>query len=797
VNKFIDYKLLDSTSVSYLRQNGVELYSNISVLLNYGTEAEILEKISRFDKSVLMEHIEHVKHDSVISLLIDRFFADHNQTGSSIKKEVKAAYKVCVSKLHLNLLASLIKKYGSIVKPSASDITALFKPHKPKTKVGVVRRRYRRRTVAFNKDLIKIKAQPDAVDRVLHSMIEAQIDIPYSTFLIKYLAKCSSVSIICDLLDYYKTNVTVSRKMRDKLRHEIKMIYRRNTDTLIERTLKSDDIDGFKKLISYDLLSVQDLHTNRCYIRHAITSDAQKIGSYMCTDLKIKMLCYNTSTIWGWSFFRTSEDKMLINLRFMKENGIPYPDDLLPKVLRFKKYKVLSYLVEQGVKFGLNYAYAIQQMDVQNFNKYTTLMNIDRVQMIKALVKWGGDDRLSIYDHGKRTNNAKLPYYTNIMNIIDEQDEVLRSKLAKKTAILSLKSNNGGLVSGLVSKYKFDMSFKDIQKIVGAKSYNSGNCELFLMIKKSYPKILQTIKSQSVEFKLRLIFGSKLREYYDRFTKIHVSHFLSICTSDQDYSIEMYKQLYDKFIIPQNRYYTWNDEKGNVTAGIAAEFAAYIHKIQGYDDHIPYIMENGGMLVLNELATFDPNLYSKFTIKYIYSSCLSMLGLYFNIDGAIIILAKSSKVHKITPFVWDIMATGCLYYKMRNGWIPTDFTKRIMNLAKICDSITQETCDSLKNLFVVRNGRQVKVKNFVTMLEKLHIVEYVRTDDEVPDDFNVYARRFNDLIEYDNSDNSEDIEDVLQKAEREIIEENTGMRIDADVNAIEYVNNAIAVNVRA
>lgn len=211
-----------------------------------------------------------------------------------------------------------------------------------------------------------------------------------------------------------------------------------------------------------------------------------------------------------------------------------------------------------------------------------------------------------------------------------------------------------------------------------------------------------------------------------------------------------------------------------------------------------YIKENGGMLVLNELAAFDPDLYSKFSIKDIYSSCLSMVGLDFNIKGAESILAKSSKVHKITPFMWDIMVTGCRYYQMRGGWVSAGFLKNIMNLAKICDSITQEKYDSLKILFNGRHkGRQIKN----AMLEKLHIVEYVRADDEVPDDFNVYVGLRNDLEDYDDiSDHSEDIEDVLQKAEQEIIEENMGERTDADVikhvDAIKHADANAVANVR-
>jgi hypothetical protein len=784
IEKYINVNLITKDIYDKLLNNGLDLSSDIRILLTMSNEQAILKNIDNLNtESIILKNVfKYNKFSSVIDKLINL------QIIPSDKKSIDSYYKTC----NIGVLVSLLK--NNKLKFSQVKFNSLFKKTKTVTLNKFRRRRYDSRYYKLYNPTLDSKRKE--VDTFLELLISKNIKIPYSIPFHEYLKSSSNLDSIVRILDSNKIieypfdnkfGKLYSKLSNSHSNGSVKNIKSHPWDKIITRVIKSDNIELFKKILDYNLLMIEELHQqakSSNYISMAITNNSRNIAKYMIKDLKMKFLNYNSRTLWGWRINSVPEAQIIKNIKLITELGIPICQSMLTTMFENKKNKVVEYLIDE-VKLTLckSHLQYIQIMDNMHFNKYMDLLKIDKLKLINSLVK----NPTEIYRWYRRTNGLKdsVNKNKNITSIIEEQKPIDKKKIAKRTAIIAITNNNSRLFSSLVSKYKFDIDLKNIIKIINNKKYSCKNHVLYNIIKKR-PELLNQIKEGDDDIKLKLL-TTGINEA--SVTAVNIKHFAEL---DVNINLDLIGDLFDKA-------YTRSWYRGDRLdyAQIVA-LTKLIHLLPEFKDvsntkELPnsenknkyedlkkvilhLLTRSDGIKVLNKLCTDKLNFFEMISMKDIYTACLIDINKYNNITNTLLVLNKIStcKNIQITPFIWTLIKI-LEQYRMANGnlnyWNKFSVkSKDILKILGFCKQITKEDKEYFKTRF---KGKRPKIVNYEILLS------------ELPDNYNNYTR-FIDVNENKILNNNDEMDIALDEAAQEIIQE-MQEKIDVDINSDEDV----------
>jgi hypothetical protein len=754
VKKYIDHNLIDVDNYDYLVQNGLQLSEDIRLFLSLSDKDTIKNELTiRFDEKEILAHLNLIDHKSVLKYLVHQNIIPHD------KKTIKTYFK----KTNLKLLTPIIAagKY----KPTQTDINSVFKPPKQTKK----RRYYWSRRNKFNQSLSKKFTD---VDRFIRTLIKQNIKVPYSKPFHDYLLEHGDLDIITYILDTQHKEGYPYDKRFEKLRSSVSLkrigYHRTAWDGMIRTIIEEDDVDNFKKAIDYNLIMIEELHHNNLYLIRAIKEDATQIAKYMMEELRVKLLNYNPTSIWGWSFYRVPQNQMINNLRFMREHGIPIDYSILSTALNNGKHYVVSFLVDEaGFKLNKSHTQHIKKMSVKNFNKYADLIGLNKVKMLNSLAKAKKEHRY--YWRRKRGDQKKQNAI--VLNIITSQPRAEKKKLARKIAMIAMSNNNPALFSTLKSRYKFGYTLKELQTIVSRKAYTCGNHKLYLSIQKTQPELVEEIKKSPNDFKVKLLTAGMTES---NLTTENIQHLIDIGT---EIDIELVKTLY-AVGLNENNGWGWYHDNTKLSSKQLLAMAKLMRSLPEYKTRDPdkltkitnFLLNKRGMNLVNTLCSKTYNLYSSLSLKEIYSACLSNITQQYNLTDSMSMLLNTAKNKEITPLVWSIIRLGIQYTEANDNWRKVKPTAtQITKLLSVQPQISQEDLGYFKAF---------------TKSQKFQVIEYEKLDEEIPDNYDFYERNIAIMEERGDMD-SEDMEAALANAEIEIINDLGEMNNDDILGSID------------
>lgn len=800
-SKYINTSIITQEEYDILKNNLLPIHRDLKLLLSFGSEEDVLKHISEFSSSEIVKNIKFIKHESV---------RDHIIKTDSIKID-KKVISGFLKNLNTDMLISLIKnkKYN----PKKADIDSILVVKKnPRDRYQYMhRRRVNKRFSASN---------CKKINKFLLNMIKCGVKIHYSKGLLNYLNFYSNIETLFGILD--SKNIP-GYKFDSKI-DNLKKIANNKRNNIIISIIEKDDLDNFKKVIDSDLLKITDLHRysadnyteSHGYVATAINKSSFKILRYMIDDLKVKPMFRSSHDFLGWRFFYShKDDEVLELLKKLKEYNIPIPGDILVKCLEKCRHKSVKFLFEECDLNTKISAEQINKMNTDIFDMYVDYLkkngkNINLSGIASQLIK---------YNYKCYRKNKDI--YKLIKHIIDKEPEnFTRQKIANKIFLLSLEYDSEKVFSMIKSNYTVDITCKQILKIIKSENNKSGLTKMFDILNKHFPKKVKEIKNMSEDLKVKLFFGNSTEDgdvtYYYRYRNegydpgTSIKKYTRICS---EYSIDNFKNMYRAVV----KYYDNGGKKTIILVDneIANACVKYIHKIPEYTDFVKsnfaitdksydtikslldYLVDNGGLYILNILDDIF-SIYDKLSLKQIHGLCMGSINMYCSIGDFINILSRASKYHKITPYIWSVLAVGINVYKETDGWFNFRYhSKNIYKLLNLFPEITQKDYDSIikSGLYSISRKENKQFEQIVKIVD----YNYDELDiNDMHDDYlyykeiygrNVILRNYDDSYDKNtDSCDTEDMEKALENAEKELKEE-FGDELDEELKNDENDNN--------
>ena len=746
---YLNANIVNKEAYDYFITNEIPVDRNIVIYLRNATEEDQLQNFTqKFSSDEICNNLDEIIYPSV------RFQLIKDGTIKFSKKMVQTQLKG----MNIELIHALIEsgKYS----PTIMDINNIFKPKITKKAKTNRRRYYWRQLPTYN---TKLSTKVDEIDRLIRILIDKNIKVPFSKPTIDYIFAHSNVSLLCVILNSQNKPDYPYDKKWEHVRESVSLNrYRRHrSNNFITTIIEHDDIESFRTLIDMNLLPVASLHEENSYLIKVIAKGADKIATYMMNELHVKLFNWNCRSLWGWRLQKKPETKIIKDIQFMKNHGIPLNNSLIGDLLSNHKYKAVTYAVDKlGLHLDKSHVRYLKDMSVKEFNNYANKMNIDKIKMLASLARGSSNTNVTSWWY-RQEKKKQLKKNAIVTNVVAKQPLSERKNLAKKIGKVALNNNNTELFETLKKRYNFDINVQDVKTIVNHASYKCTDNKFIANIKKYHPGIIEQLKNEDNAFKIKMTTKSLTKE---NMNFACAKNIIDIGVIPNE---ELIMNLIDITSVDNGAW--WRRREG-----ISSENQTFLSKVirllpeyknQEVDKLYNIVMkliQKGCIATLNALSNKNYNPFSVLTLREVYSSCLQLIAEFRNTKHAFDLLISYKKVKNLTPFMWTILKIAINYAERENHWYNIrPSTNQLIKLISVQSSITKDDREFFTS---------VKSKKKTNL--KFKTVKYEQTDDETPDNLDFYVRAIaNAQMLAENDLDSDDLEMALNNVEAELIDE--------------------------
>ncbi len=782
---------------------------SIKFLLNSRNVDEIMEKILSYPKKQILNNIYLIKDMKLFDYLIDHDIIELN------KKFIKKLHVSC----NVSILNHLMNTRNII--PTNANIKNLFTKTNKKTildkRFSRSRRRskmyYRRKNLDLRtKSMMNVNTKKNDfkenigqfIDNILRS---DKIDFDPKPYI-------GNVLLHNKLYDvFYKLYLDEGNPKNINYNKKVSLIlFKKYLMFLIE----NDELDKFKRLIDYNFLIVKEIHEDKNFIIQGIRHKSMKICKYLIDDLKVKCLSIRYSKLFGWSFADYDTDGIIDRIKFMKEIGVQIDNSLLSNAINYAKSdKILDYLIDEiGIKINKHHLTSLSECGYKKFIKYTKNLNLNLNTVIKGFITAKSGGRFRFY-YGRESKSKNSLILKLIALLPEKKDKEKMTKKLMNYSSLALSNGHANLFCSLWMRFhkKYDLSYDDKNletffiKPLCAFVLHKQNGRVYMSRENaeySCVNIVNTIANYQTNdlkelLKKTLTQKDKLEIFCSDYHKIKDDRTQQMIQTIKEYEIDVDQELIDFFI--EN--FDGRQHRGERIHYSSELFISLIKMSKEYISNdkeglkkiITRLLCRGKFDVIISVTTKTRDLVNLISRKELYAS---LLDTYYRSEMSSDVIRFIARYkEKLSPYLFTILVTGHLSRDANyEVWNKKQLTnKDIDKLIEIQNEITEDDHKHIRDLFYNHrcDGRN---KKYLSNFNRLQIVKYEPTNDEIPDMIGVYTNMI-DRVHRENDDDStidvnigvDDMDNALNDA---IL--NGQIKNDNNLNDLDSLNDLYGLN---